>query len=98
MILTKNVLENTVKPGFSPFPTVFSTLSMRETIILATFDISSANAFIVVKTQKLKFSFQGGKHCVKRRKMLLSSIFLFSQNVFNDFFRVVKTRDCLVEG
>ena len=32
-------------PAFSPFPTMFSTLSKTEIIILATFNLLSANAF-----------------------------------------------------
>ena len=39
--------ENTLAKmlAFSPFPTVFSTLSKREILILATFNLSSARAF-----------------------------------------------------
>ena len=47
MTLKKKALENTVGNGenaFSPFPTVFSTLSKREIIILTTFNLS-ADAF-----------------------------------------------------
>ena len=56
MTLKKKALENTVKKeenaGFSSFPTVFSTLSHREVVIFATFNLSSANAFNLVKTKK----------------------------------------------
>ena len=59
MALKKKALENTVeKRGnagnqhFSPFPTV---LSKREIIILVTFDLSSANAFILVRSTILLF-------------------------------------------
>ena len=48
----KKALENTVGKGenagnqhFSPFTTMFSTLSKREIVILATLNLSSAIAF-----------------------------------------------------
>ena len=37
--------ENTVEKGFSPFPTMFSTLPYRNFIFSVTFILSSANAF-----------------------------------------------------
>ena len=42
-------------PAFSPFPTMFSTLSRREIIILATFDLSSAHALNLVNSKILSF-------------------------------------------
>ena len=43
--------ENADKTAFSPFPTVFSTLSKREIVILATFNLSSANAIKIRHVQ-----------------------------------------------
>ena len=40
---------------FSPFTQVFSTLSKGEIIILATFNLSSANAFSLVSSKSLLF-------------------------------------------
>ena len=40
-------------PAFSLFPTVFSTLSKKEILILATFILSSANAFDLVTSKLL---------------------------------------------
>ena len=42
------------QPAFSPFPTVFSSLSKREIIILAMFNLSSENAFNMI-TSKILF-------------------------------------------
>ena len=42
-----------LKPAFSSFTIVFSTLSGREIIILATFNLSSANAFNLVTSEIL---------------------------------------------
>ena len=63
MTLKKKALENTVKkgendgkPAFSPLPTVFSTLSKREIVTLATFNFLSAYAFSLV-TSKILFRF-----------------------------------------
>ena len=39
--------------AFSPFPTIFSTLSRREIVILITFDLSSANAMNLVSSKYL---------------------------------------------
>ena len=47
--------ENADKPAFSPFPTVFSTLSKREIIILAIFNLS-ANHFDLVTSKILSLS------------------------------------------
>ena len=41
------------QPAFSPFPTMFSTLSKTEIIIYVTFILSSANAFNLVKVKFL---------------------------------------------
>ena len=38
-------------PAFSPFPTMFSTLSRRKMLILATFDVLSANTLNLVQLQ-----------------------------------------------
>ena len=38
--------EKMLVPAFSPFPTVFSTLSKREIIILATFNLSSLSIML----------------------------------------------------
>ena len=43
------------QPAFSPFPTLFSTLSKKEYVILATFNLSSANAFKLVTSKILSF-------------------------------------------
>ena len=43
------------KPAFSPFPIVFSALSKRKIVILATFNLSSANAFNLVMSKNLSF-------------------------------------------
>ena len=57
--LKEKDLENTMGteenagPSIFSFPTVFSTLSKREILILATFDLSSANAFKLVKSKIL---------------------------------------------
>ena len=40
---------------FSPFATVFSTLSKREIVILAKFNLSSANAFNLALSKLLSF-------------------------------------------
>ena len=60
--LKKRALENTVgkrenagNPVFPPFPTVFSTPPNRKIIILATFNLSSANAFYLVLSKTLLF-------------------------------------------
>ena len=42
-------------PAFSPFPTVFSTVQRREIIILARFNLSSANALSLDKSKILSF-------------------------------------------
>ena len=42
-------------PAFSPFPTMFSILSKTWIIILATMNLSSANAFNLVKAKILSF-------------------------------------------
>ena len=54
--LRKTALKNTVGkgerfPAFSPFPTMFSTLSQGDIIILATFYVMSANAFNFVQSK-----------------------------------------------
>ena len=59
-------------PAFSPFPTVFSALSKREIVTLATFDLSSANALNLVMSKIL--SFVKGLNCLH-----------FSVNTFNSF-------------
>ena len=43
------------QPASSPFPTVFSTLSKREIVILAKFTMSSASAFNLVTSRILSF-------------------------------------------
>ena len=43
------------KPAFSPFPTVFSTLSKGEILITTTFDFPSANAVNLVLSKNLLF-------------------------------------------
>ena len=43
------------QPAFSPFPTVFSTLSQRVIVIFATFNLSSANCFQFGHIQILSF-------------------------------------------
>ena len=43
------------KKHFSPSPTVFSTLSKREIIILATFNLSSASALNLAMSKILSF-------------------------------------------
>ena len=62
MTLKKKALENTVGKGenagiqhFLLLLTVFSTLSYREIAILATFNLSSANAFNLVMSKILLF-------------------------------------------
>ena len=62
MALKKKALENTVgkgenagKPAFSPFPMVFYTLPKREIVILATYSLSSANAFNLVSSKISSF-------------------------------------------
>ena len=40
-------------PAFPPFPTMFSTLSLTEIIILATYNLSSASAFNLVLSKNL---------------------------------------------
>ena len=45
--------ENAGMPEFCPFSTVFSTLSKREIIMTATFNLSSANAFNLVLSKNL---------------------------------------------
>ena len=62
MTLDKRSLENTEGKGenagnqhFLLFSTVFSTLSKRENVILATFKLSSANAFNLVMSKILFF-------------------------------------------
>ena len=47
--------QNAGKPEFSPFPIMFPALSMTELIILATFDLSSANTFNLDQTKILSF-------------------------------------------
>ena len=42
-------------PSFSPFPTMFSTSSRREIVILATFILLSVNAFKSVMSKILSF-------------------------------------------
>ena len=42
-------------PAFSPFPTMFSTLSTSKTIILATFILLSANVFNLDQAEILSF-------------------------------------------
>ena len=55
MTLKKMAMKNTVGkkrkcwlPAFSPFPTLFSTLSRRKITIFGMFNLSSANAFNLV--------------------------------------------------
>ena len=51
----EKALENTVRKeenaGNQHFPTVFSALSKREIVILATFNLSSASAFNLVMSK-----------------------------------------------
>ena len=76
--------------AFSPFPTVFSTLSKRETIILATFNFSSTNALFVyvqnsVEQELNKYKLLSAKvffyfmikHCWKKRNWSLQAISSF---------------------
>ena len=42
-------------PAFSPFPTMFSTLSQREIIIFGMLNFLSANAFILDESKILSF-------------------------------------------
>ena len=53
--LKKRALENTVGKGENACPAVFSTLSKRENVSLATLTLSSANAFNLVATKILSF-------------------------------------------
>ena len=57
--LRKKPLENIVRKGenaaFSPFPTMFSTLSRTKIMIVATFNLSSANAFNLDQSRILSF-------------------------------------------
>ena len=62
MTLEKRALENNEGKGenaanqhFLLFPPVFPTMSKREIIILATFNLSSANAFNLVMSKNLLF-------------------------------------------
>ena len=48
-------LRNALETAFSSFPTVFSTLSKREIVILVTFNLSSADAFNLVMSKILLF-------------------------------------------
>ena len=48
--------ENVGNQHFLPFPPVFSILSKGGMVILATFNLSSANAFHLVKSKILSFS------------------------------------------
>ena len=52
------ILRERELPAFSPFPTMFSTLSQTELIIHVTFILSSANAFSV---DKVKFLSSGNR-------------------------------------
>ena len=62
MTLKKKALENTGEKGenagnqhFLLFPPVFSALSKRKIVILATFNLLSANDFNLVKSKNLLF-------------------------------------------
>ena len=50
VLLTINSFPNN-PPAFSPFPTMCSTISKTQIITLATFTLSSANAFNLVKSK-----------------------------------------------
>ena len=52
---TEGKEENAWLPAFSPFLTVFSTLSNTEILILAAFNLSSANALNLLQSRKLSF-------------------------------------------
>ena len=67
------------------------------------FDLSKLKAFAdnkIIVTQKLKFAlWWGRKHCGKRRKCWLPAFSPFSTIFSNGyFFRVVKSRDCVVKS
>ena len=62
--------ENAGVPAFSPFPTVFSTLSKREIIIRGTYDLSSANTFNLVLSKNLSF----GKELTEINDMVAQSL------------------------
>ena len=49
--LLKTLWEKEKWPAFSSSPTIFSILSQREIIILAAFNLSSANAFNLVQSK-----------------------------------------------
>ena len=53
--------ENAGNPAFSPIPTMFSTLSKTEIIILALFNLLSANVFNLVKSEKFLYGKELGK-------------------------------------
>ena len=63
-------LNYVIKPAFSSFHTVFSTLSRKEIINPATLNFSSANAFELVKSKILSFGkgLKGRKYSGKRSK------------------------------
>ena len=56
------------KLAFSPFPTVFSALSKRKIIILATFNLSPANAFNLVMSKNLWF----GKELIHMKGVIVT--------------------------
>ena len=62
------------------FPTIFSTLSETEIIILATFTLSSANPLIFVHRKNLSFGKKGRKHS-KTEKTLVSIFFPFPKMI-----------------
>ena len=106
MTLKQTALENTVGKGeiagklaFPPFTTVFSTLSKREIVILATFNFSSANAFNLVTSKILVFgkdyvlicSTSLLKTLLEKGKMLIMNNFSFPHSVFylhGDFYAI----------
>ena len=74
------------------------TLLLKDKIL----DQSNLEGFEDNKINDLKFELCFGKsrkHCAKNAKMLVTSIFSFSQMLSKGFFpSIVKSQDCVVEG
>ena len=76
--------EKMLVTRFSPFPTMFSTLSKREIIILATSNFTSANAFNFVQSKILSFGKELTIKCNSVKQQLNFHNFLYNQFTFMD--------------
>ena len=80
-----------VKSKFEVFPTMFSTLTEREIVIVAKLNLLPTNAFnLVMLNFERHLKRKVLNILLEKQKMLLTSIFSFSHNLFFSYFFICK--------